>query len=94
MPMHCFCLSRDVTGPATLGYVDPDCAAAENLSNPWTQTHNAVLRAMSCCMCGERTGWSTIVEEIAGALPLVQSWGLVADRPGQADREQLVDPKL
>jgi beta-lactamase regulating signal transducer with metallopeptidase domain len=88
-----FCLSQDVTGPATLGHIDPVVLLPESFQSLDENSQ----RSIACheLLHVRREDWLvTIIEEIVGALfwfnPGV--WWLVAQ--AKLAREQLVDEQV
>jgi beta-lactamase regulating signal transducer with metallopeptidase domain len=88
-----FCMSKDVTGPATLGYADPVVL----LPVSFLSLDEDAQRSVACheLLHVRRVDWLiTIVEEIAGALlwfhPAV--WWLLART--KLTREQVVDAEV
>src|SRR5688572_14265791 len=88
-----FCLSQDVTGPATLGHIDPVVLLPESFRSLDENSQ----RSIACheLLHVRREDWLvTIIEEIVGALLWFNPgvWWLIAQ--AKLAREQLVDAEV
>jgi hypothetical protein len=88
-----FCVSRAVTGPATLGHTDPVVLLPESFRTLDVDSQRSV--ACHELLHVRREDWlATIVEEIVGALLWFNpgAWWLIAQ--AKLTREQLVDAEV